>query len=298
MNKPNVLGIDIGGTHISAALVNLETAQIVQQSNVRSIVDSKKEIDVLMKAWCKVITNAFGRPLNSQTQLGIAMPGPFDYEQGISLINEQNKFRSLYQVNVKQELANRLGADPENIKFTNDAAAFLKGEIFGGVAKGYQNVLGITLGTGLGSSFAKNSEVVDASLWNSPFKNGIAEDYLSTRWFVKRYLDYGGKNIKGVKELAALAKFDTRALKIFTEFGTHLSEFLTTVIVANCSSTVVLGGNIANAYELFENSLTEGLSKNGLSTPIKISLLNEHAALVGAASSWAGNHELYIPSHG
>ena len=66
----------------------------------------------------------------------------------------------------------------------NDASCFLKGEVFGGAAKGYNHVIGITLGTGLGSATFKNGVVYDGDLYYTPFKESTAEDYLSTRWFI------------------------------------------------------------------------------------------------------------------
>ena len=41
MRKPAVLGVDIGGSHITAALVNLERGTLIQKSIKRSAVDSK-----------------------------------------------------------------------------------------------------------------------------------------------------------------------------------------------------------------------------------------------------------------
>jgi glucokinase len=45
--------------------------------------------------------------------------------------------------------------------------------------------MGLTLGSGLGSSLKKGCKISDAGLWSSPFKEGIAEDYLGTGWFVQ-----------------------------------------------------------------------------------------------------------------
>src|SRR6478752_1532186 len=108
MEKPAVLGVDIGGSHITAALVNLETGTLIQDSIKRNAVNSKQEKEAILSAWCSVITDAFKSTNLKEKYIGIAMPGPFDYENGISLIKEQDKFNALYLVNVKEELANRL----------------------------------------------------------------------------------------------------------------------------------------------------------------------------------------------
>ncbi len=286
MNKPVALGVDIGGTHITAALVNLEKGTLIQGSIKRSAVNSRQDKEAILSAWCEVINQAFEGLPHSERLIGIAMPGPFDYENGISLIKEQDKFNSLYRINLKEELAQRLGIRPTAIHFINDAAGFMQGEVFSGAAKGYDRIMGLTLGTGLGSAFSINGLATDAELWNSSFLEGIAEDYLSTRWFVGRYQDLTGKEIEGVKELAAKAEEDATAQQIFVEFGDRLAQFLSPILKKEQVEVVILGGNIAQAIDLFLPSLNATLQNNGLSVNIKLSELNEHASLIGAASSW------------
>ncbi|WP_421938427.1 ROK family protein [Pedobacter sp.] len=284
MEKPVALGVDIGGSHITAALVDLSTRTLVRDSIKRSPVNSQESKEVILAAWCDIIADAFGNIKSGSRYVGIAMPGPFDYEQGISLIKDQDKFKSLYQFNVKVELAKRLEIPAENIQFINDAAGFLQGEVFAGAAKGNAHVLGLTLGTGLGSSICINHKAEDADLWNSPFLDGIAEDYLSTRWFVKRYKQLSGTVLDGVKELVALIETDHLATRVFMEFGNNLAQFLIPIIRENKIDTVIIGGNIAQSFDAFAPELVATLRGNDIDTQIKISELKEHAALIGAAS--------------
>lgn len=284
MEKPVALGVDIGGSHITAALVDLETRTLLKNSIKRSPVDSQENKEVILSAWCDIINNAFEDIKNGNRNVGIAMPGPFNYKEGISLIKDQEKFKSLYQVNVKEELAKRLDISVENIHFINDAAGFLQGEVFAGAAKENVNVLGLTLGTGLGSSLCLNDKAYDADLWNSPFLDGIAEDYLSTRWFVKRFKQLSGEDVEGVKELVAIVESNHFATMVFMEFGYNLAQFLIPVIKKYKINTVIVGGNIAQSFNAFAPELTATLKGNGIDAEIKISELKEHAALIGAAS--------------
>ena len=68
-------------------------------------------------------------------KIGIAMPGPFDYENGICYIKGLDKYESLFNLNVKEMLAQQLNIERSDIYMMNDASCFLKGEVFGGVAK-------------------------------------------------------------------------------------------------------------------------------------------------------------------
>jgi glucokinase len=60
----------------------------------------------------------------NKLQIGFAMPGPFDYEKGISWLNGNAKYETLYGYDLKLLLAEHLGVYKENIYFINDAAAF------------------------------------------------------------------------------------------------------------------------------------------------------------------------------
>ncbi|MFD2583576.1 ROK family protein [Pedobacter vanadiisoli] len=284
MEKPVALGVDIGGSHITAALVDLETRTLMKDSIKRSPVDSQESKEVILSAWCDIIDKAFKNMGNGARNVGIAMPGPFNYSEGISLIKDQDKFKALYQINVKEELSKRLDIPTAHIHFINDAAGFLQGEVFAGAAKGNANVLGLTLGTGLGSSLCLNHKTFDAALWNSEFLDGIAEDYLSTRWFVKRFNQLSGKVVAGVKELVEIVETDHHATMVFMEFGNNLAKFLIPIIGQHKIDTVIIGGNIAQSFNAFAPELIATLKGNGIETEIKISELKEHAALIGAAS--------------
>lgn len=284
MEKSLALGVDIGGSHITVAMVDLKTKKLLEHSVIRSAIDSEDKSEVILSAWASLIHSALKNVERKDKSIGIAIPGPFDYDKGVSLIKDQAKFRSLYQINVKQELADRLDMPAENIHFINDATGFLHGELFAGAGTKVGNVLGLTLGTGLGSSVCIEQVVSDADLWNSKFIDGIAEDYLSTRWFVNRYYALTGKHILGVKDIVGLENTDRFAVQLFMEFGINLARFLIPVINRLMIDKVILGGNIAKAFSCFAPELIANLKGNKIEVDIKVSELNEHAALVGAAS--------------
>ncbi|MGF1924611.1 MAG: ROK family protein [Bacteroidia bacterium] len=281
---PIVLGVDIGGSHITAALVDVNSRTLIESSIHRKIIDSQEAANTILDAWCEVILAAYTGYESLTKNIGIAMPGPFDYDNGICLIKEQDKFQSLYLLNIKHELAERLAISETCIFFINDAAGFLQGEVFAGSARGADHVLGFTLGTGLGSSICINGNAIDAELWNAPFLNGIAEDYFSTRWFVKRYFQLSGITLDGVKDLATYVNSDPHARQVFKEFGDNFAQFMMPLIKKHHAEMVIIGGNIAQAFNVFSTNLIDVLEHNQFKTKLKISKLKEHAALIGAAS--------------
>jgi len=284
--KPIVLGVDIGGSHITAALIDLERREIVPGSLKRQFVDAQEDAEKILNDWCTVISQSFDTTTLTQRKIGIAMPGPFDYEQGISKIKDQKKFQSLYNINVRQELSRRLNIQPENIRFINDAASFLQGEVFCGAARDYKKVLGLTLGTGLGSALCKEGVAEDADLWNSVFKDGIVEDYLSSRWFLQRYTELSDETVNDVKELTELKKSRTYLNQIFSDFSNNLVAFLAPLVEKHECDAVVIGGNISNAHTLFLPEVNQLLEENHIRVPIKSADLKGDASLIGAASRW------------
>jgi glucokinase len=286
MENQIVLGVDIGGSHITAMLVNLKTGKPVKSSEAREPLITQESANEIISFWSNVIQRAFDSQVLGSEKIGIAIPGPFDYYRGIALMRNQNKYDSLYGLNIKELLAKTLKIPSHNIRFLNDAESFLKGETLFGAAKGLSKVIGLTLGTGLGSATFFNGNFKDADLWHSPFLQGIAEDYLSTRWFIANYFKLSGKKVKGVKELAVLATEDIYALETFKEFGCNLSLFIKDIVEKHEPEIIVIGGNIANAFSLFKEAVHEQLALLPNRPLIKKAILGEDASVIGAACCW------------
>lgn len=284
MKDAIVLGIDIGGSHLTAALVDEATRKFVPDSYLRVRVNSKGTAEEILDIWTKAIDDTFqAHPVKSK-RIGIAMPGPFDYANGISLIRGLDKYEALYKLNVKEILSKRLSIPETSILMMNDAACFLRGEVYYGAARGYQDVIGITLGTGTGSAMHHHGVTHDANLGPAPFMDSIADEYFSTRWFVKRYSELTGTVVKDVKALADLHESDEQVKNIFKEFVKNLVVFLEGFVNAEKPQVIVMGGNIAQCSSLFLDDLTAQLAARNVTVPIVRAELGEEAAILGAAS--------------
>jgi glucokinase len=286
MAESIALGVDIGGSHITAGLVDLESRIILDHSIKRLKVKSDDTSENIIKAWSQLILEVINSQPKQLTKIGIAMPGPFDYENGISYITGLEKYEALYGKNVKELLATELNIAPKNIRLKNDAGCFLQGEIFAGNARGSDRSIGLTIGTGIGTAKAADGLAEDAALWQAPFKDSIAENYLSTRWFVKRYKELTGKLVGDVKQLCELYHSDAHIQLVFDEFAENLTSFLTFFTTEQNPEVIIIGGNIANASDLFLPQVVESLTKKSIYIPIKKSTLGESAVILGSASLW------------
>jgi glucokinase len=279
-----VVAADIGGSHITAAVIDTDQKVIEGNTLVRIPVSNTAETAELIADWATCIKKTDG--LAKADQICLAMPGPFDYDKGICYIRDQAKYPGLYGANVKDLLSRELDWPEEKIFMQNDAACFIEGEVFCGSMEGFNEVIGITLGTGLGTAVYRNNSGLSADLWDAPFKDGIAEDYISSRWFVAKYKELTGEEIGGVRDLVSPGMDEAIVQAIFTEFAENLAAFLKEFAAKEKPQAVVLGGNIAKAFNVFQDRLTLELAKHHPAVLIRQSQYGENAALLGAASSW------------
>src|SRR5690554_4512776 len=292
MKRDLIVGIDIGGSHISAGIVDLSTKTFIEGTYLRKEIDPHGTADAIIHGWKSTILSIEGFGITLR-RIAVAMPGPFDYKNGVSLIQSQDKFEALYGLNVKMLLAEALEIEETDIHFKNDAACFLQGEMYCGAGMGDNTAIGLTLGTGLGSARYSNGLAEDAALWSSPFRGAIAEDYISSRWFVRSYKEKTGKSIDDVKTLHSLARHCDIAKQLFVDFGDNLAAFLSLSFIDEQPDVVLLGGNIARASELFLPTLISKLKAREFIVPVKLALLEEKGALIGAASGWETAESAY-----
>ena len=154
MNAPV---IDVGGTHVTAALADTAGWRTVDGTRQRRPLRSDGTAAEIIAALVSAIP-----PLGdiSAPVLGVSMPGPFDYGKGIGRFHGVAKFGALNGVDVGAALRAALPVPPARIAFVNDASAFAIGEWTGGAAQGAGRVVGIALGTGVGSAFLDHGHVI------------------------------------------------------------------------------------------------------------------------------------------
>ena len=77
-----IIGADIGGSHITCALVDLESKKIVPESFTSIKVDSKAPKEMILGKWAEALNAAIATQKGSvdEVSIGFAMPGPFDYQ--------------------------------------------------------------------------------------------------------------------------------------------------------------------------------------------------------------------------
>ncbi|MEU5698223.1 ROK family protein [Streptomyces aurantiacus] len=261
--------LEIGGTHVTAALVDVAAGLPVAGSVVRGPVRADASAPEILDAFAEAARH-IAAP--DGACWGIAMPGPFDYAAGIGAFRGIGKFESLHGVDVGAELRERLPR-PRAVSFLNDADAFAVGEHRSGAAAGRNRAVCVTLGTGVGSSFLHGGRPVTDGPTVPPegrahriTVDGLPlEDVVSRRAIRARYAEAAGLDhraeVPDVGAIAALARGgDAGAVATIRGCFTTLGRALAPWCAAFRADVMVVGGSMAASWDLIGPALRAGLA--------------------------------------
>ena len=293
------IGADIGGTHITSAAIDLDSFSVIENSFYNQKIDNDSPKEIIFKQWASCLNNSIKAvDLNSNNLLGvgIAIPGPFDYANGIGKYERNAKYESLYNVSVIEGLSKEINNDQIKIRFLNDASSFGVGsDLLENLSE--DNTIAITLGTGFGATFLKNRVPLisgsgvpeNGCLWDKDFKDGIADEYFSTRWLINHYANLTGNDVtgSGVKEL--IDSDPENMEKVFLDFANNLCVFLYPHLKTFDADVLFIGGNIAKASNYFLSTLEACIAEGKLKTKVKIVTEAEKVGIMGAAYLFNNN---------
>lgn len=271
-----ILGIDLGGTNIRIG--QIEDGRIVKKTTAPSPSDMKLDESInYLKATIKEMLTS------DTTGIGIGVPSVLDSEKGI-VYNVAN-IPSWEEVHLKEILEAEFNIP---VFVNNDSNCFTIGEKRFGEGKPFRNMVGITLGTGVGAGVVIDNNLYNGSNTGSgeigciPYLESDYEHYCASSFFTT----YHG--MTGFEAAQKAATGDVNALKIWHEYGTHLGQLIQTALFAYDPDAIIFGGGITAAYPLFEKSMRENLKlfpypKSLVNLQIRISS-NPNIAILGAAA--------------
>jgi glucokinase len=280
--------LDIGGTHVTGALIEFADHRPVVESTVRVPLRADGTAEYLLSTIASCADSLAGPP---GLDWGVAVPGPFDHARGVALYESVGKFDSLRGVAVGEELRERIRARPSTLTFVNDAEAFLLGEWRDGAASGHRRAIGITLGTGVGSAFLADDEIVADGPLVPPegrvdllyYDRRPLEEAVSRRAIMRDYRDRTGAALD-VHDIAARARGGEPAARTILDAAFRaLGRALEPWLLRFAPTTVVVGGSMIGSWDLLEPAIRSGLSGR-YTAPGRLARA-EHpdtAALVGA----------------
>jgi len=240
------IAIDLGGTNIRVALI--------EEEMVKKLVSSHCPADSGQEVVLESIYLLIDQIINSEVNcIGIGVPSVVDSLEGI-VYNVAN-IPSWVEVPIKQLLEDRYHVA---VYVNNDANCFVLGaKTLLNISSA--NIVGLTLGTGLGCGLYLNHQLYNGSNTGAgeigiiPYLNHDYEYYCSTPYFENEL------NISS-KILGDLAKKgDLVSLEQWANFGKHIGELCKAVLYMYDPDVIVIGGGISSAFPYFIDAVWKTL---------------------------------------
>ncbi len=282
MGEINIIGIDLGGTHVRAGVV--AGGQLTEINSAR--IPSSGSVDDVLKVMYELIDPLVDSEVRA---IGIGVPSVVDIENGI--VYDVQNIPSWKKVELKKVMEEKYRLP---VLVNNDANCFALGEKYFGKGKKFHSMIGLAIGTGLGAGIIINDKLYAGvncgagEFGNVEYLDQYYEYYASGQFFENCYKTNGELVYK--KALDG----DPLSVMIFEELGTHLGNAIRMILYTYCPELIVLGGSISKAYPLFGEKMWERIRTYVYSNTLdqfhlEVSEL-ENPGILGAASLYYDEH--------
>lgn len=250
------IGFDIGGTKIEAAVISSQ-GKVLRQSRFATPATYEKNRQCVLK----MIDELQGD--EELVGIGFGTPGSVDPKTGL-LRNAPNS-PAINGTSFFQDLQKDLTIP---CRVENDANCLVLSEYFFGAGRGYKNVVGIILGTGVGSGVILEGRLFTGMHGLAPELGhiildvngrrclcgnvGCVEAYLSGPSHLRRYHDAGGDSSVDSTEEIFLRKDDSVAQSLLKESRYLFSRFIASLVSVYDPEVVVLGGGLSEQSLFYE----------------------------------------------
>lgn len=309
------IGIDLGGTNIKVGVVN-EQNEITGRANVKT--NLPRPEDEIVESISQAVTLACDNAkigTDEINSIGIGTPGVANRDTGVVLYSCNLGFKN---TNLGGKLGNLLGT---KVFVENDANAAAYGEVIGGAGQGYNDVVVITLGTGVGGGIIINGKIYTgfnfcgAELGHMVIeyngrscncgRKGCFEAYASASALIKAtkeamngdknskmwgIADNSLDNVNGVTAFDGMRMGDETAKSVVDEYISYLGCGLTNVVNIFQPEVLLIGGGICKEGENLTGPLEKIISEDSYCvdaekvTKLAIAKLGNDAGIIGAAN--------------
>ncbi|MFV0393801.1 MAG: ROK family protein [Coprobacillaceae bacterium] len=282
----NYACFDVGGTSIKAAILD-ETGKIIKQD----LLEVKDEFEFIMDS-IVTYTNAVTETIEG---VAISAPGSVDSETGI--IHGFSALPSIHGPNWKEVLSKRLSLP---ISIANDANCAAMAELFNGSGQGYEDIVLIVCGTGIGGAIIKNKQLhLGSHLFGGEFGYMILN---SDNGEVKTYSDLAStvsiarrmKKIDSSKDWTGKMVFDEAekgnqdCQKAIAEFYYYMAIGIYNIQHMYDPDKILLGGAISSRDDFIDTinkqlkDIKESAKISELTPDIAVCTHGKDANIIGA----------------
>jgi len=299
MVKKFIIGIDLGGTNLKIALLDLRyQIKYKKVLNTKNFSSKESLISAVVSSVNKIIQdNKLSK--TSILGVGLGLPGPIDSDKG--LVHFFPNIPGWKEVNLRGILKKKLRL---SVCLDNDANLMALAEYRLGAAKGFRNAVCLTLGTGVGGGIVIEGKLYHGAsfaageIGHVPVNElgakcncgGMAclETYIGNKVILKEAKRVFGRPMS-LEELSRLAKKgNPRAISVWQYAGRYLGIALTGTVNLLNPDVIVIGGGVAQAGRVLFTKVREEILQRAMyvqARHVKIAkaMLGSDAGLIGAA---------------
>lgn len=242
-----ILGIDLGGSRVRVGKVR--DGRIEQ--NVSHRISGRGRTEIVLSQIFKAMDEVLDEDV---VGIGFCVPSVVDVKRGIVYTVEN--IPSWQKVPLRDEIERRYGLPA---RINNDANAFAVGELYFGNGRGHRDLVGITLGTGLGAGVVIDGHLYTGAncgageIGNIPYRDATLECYCSGAFLQRE------SGVDGEVLYARACSGDRRAEELIGSLGEALGDAILFVLYAYDPEIIVLGGSVSQAFPMFEKPMRDRL---------------------------------------
>lgn len=312
-NIEKFIGIDLGGTNITAGIVTKD-GRILHQSAKKTLASrSSDEIIADIVDLARVVLNESGTDISEIKSIGIGSPGAIDDEKGVVIFAGNLNW---VDIPLKAKIEKALGI-PAFV--SNDANVAAYAEYLFGAGKGKKSAMLVTLGTGVGGGYVLDGKIqsgahgvgmeighmvlIPEGILCTCGNKGCLERYASASAIInmgKEAMEYAPNgsiakmaennpdNVTAKLIIDLAKKGDVTSLNIFKDYTRYLAYAVINIINFNDPEVIIFGGGVSNAGEFLLTSIKEEVEprifcKQAPYSEIMLSEIGNEAGIIGAA---------------
>lgn len=313
------IGIDLGGTNINVGVVDSNYNIVGRGALKTNLPRPEDEIASDIVAATVLACDDAGITIDDVSSIGIGTPGSANRDSGIVIYSSNLGFDNTDLRGLLSSRFEQISKTSKKIFVENDANAAAYGEMIAGAAKDYDNVVVVTLGTGVGGGIIIDGKIYSgfnyygAELGHNVIeydgrpcpcgRNGCLESYASATALIKSTKEamLNNKesklweicdnidNVNGKTAFDAMRLGDAAGTQVVDEYINYLGCGLVNIINTFQPQMLLIGGGVCKEGDYLTKPLEAIISREGykvspdMATKLGIAKLGNDAGIIGAA---------------
>ena len=276
------LGIDIGGTAVKLGIVNEAGAVLAKAEESVSFDGCRTPILTTVLKAAQAFLAAQSVPAESLAGIGVSATGQIDSRKGI-VAGTCGNLPNYIGAPIKAELEKTFGLP---VTVANDANCMTLGEVWVGGAQGYTDVIGVTLGTGVGGGILTGGRALDGVDCTCGAK-GCWERYAATTALVRAAQEKDPAWKDGRAIFAAAEAGNETVLALLDAWTDEIAQGLAGMVHIFNPQLILIGGGVSAQQKLLIEPIAEKVKASVMPAfaeglEIRAAQLHNDAGMVGA----------------